>query len=350
MPSNGGQPETRRASSRAQRGASRRRPRRVRTARCDPRPVPPSAARAATAGVSDRAVAARIGSGSFGGSRDSGRRGHAPLPELARSSVAASTASRNAARTPCALEHLQPGRGGAAGRRDRGAQRLGALARCRRAASRRRAASGGRAASAVAPRQADEHPGLDHRLGDEEHVGRPRAREPGDRVELRFRARAPRCPTAPSTRSASSRCESSACDAARRSRPRPCRRARRCWASPERPGARAPRPRASASVTPAAIESTSASRAATAAHASSAATTSPGFTDDHEHLGVGCRPRRARHHPHAGEAILEHVAAFGVDLGDARATRGSQPASSRPTASASPMRPPPRSATFIGSG
>ena len=35
-----------------------------------------------------------------------------------------------------------------------------------------------------------------------------------------------------------------------------------------------------------------------------------------EDVGVGGRPGRARHDAHAGEAILEDPAAFGVDLGD----------------------------------
>ena len=52
-----------------------------------------------------------------------------------------STASRIAARTPCGFELAQPGRGGAARRRDRGAQRLRASSPLARAASPSRAAS-----------------------------------------------------------------------------------------------------------------------------------------------------------------------------------------------------------------
>ena len=41
-----------------------------------------------------------------------------------------------------------------------------------------------------------------------------------------------------------------------------------------------------------------------------------GLHRHHEHVGVGGGPRRARHHPHAGQPRLELVAAVGVDLGD----------------------------------
>ena len=69
-------------------------------------------------------------------------------------------------------------------------------------------------------------------------------------------------------------------------------------------------------VTPAAIDSTSAPSGSTSAQAVERGDRVGRLHRHHEHLGVGRRPRRARHDPDAREAALERVAAIGVDLGD----------------------------------
>ena len=164
-------------------------------------------------------------------------------------------------------------------------------------------------------REPDEHAGFDHRLGDEEHVRRTRAREAGDRVELRLGhahddADAAEHPLAqlevelghvlPGARSPRHRVPTSA----------PVLGIARTTG---RPGATAS---SAAMVTPAAIDSTSAPSGSTSAQLASAATDVGRLHREHQHLGVGRGPRRAAHDAHAGQARLEGVATVGVDLGD----------------------------------
>ena len=105
--------------------------------------------------------------------------------------------------------------------------------------------------------QADEHAGVDERLGHEEHVGRTRARQPGDRVEQLSPAPGPPRRPRRGSPSAQSRSSSPAAraggDGARPRRPAPA-----CSAWPARPRRRRAEraPRALAVGTPAAIDRT----------------------------------------------------------------------------------------------
>ena len=146
-------------------------------------------------------------------------------------------------------------------------------------------------------------------------------------------------PTAPSSRSARSRWSSVASRRVR-SRTRRARRAPACSASPARPGGRARSLRASRSSRRRRSTARARARAAQASAASSVAGDVAGLHRDHDDVGVGDRPGRARHHSHLGEPLLEVATAVGVDLGHGDRS-ASQPASSRPPTSAAPIFPPP---------
>ena len=128
-------------------------------------------------GLRDR----RFGELPVGRLRDPGRpRGQADLvvahaPSSRERSAAAVTASRNAARTPWRSSSRSPAAVVPPGRGDRRAQRRGAVAALdeqpRRAEQRLE-----RQRLGLGARQAREHAGLRHRLGDEEHVRRARTR------------------------------------------------------------------------------------------------------------------------------------------------------------------------------
>ena len=163
-------------------------------------------------------------------------------------------------------------------------------------------------------RQADEHAGLDHRLGDEEHVGRARAREPGDRVELRF-GHADHDPD---------RAEDALADLeVERGGVRPAAMAAAPWPTSApvlgiarttgRPGAAAS---SAARVTPAAIDRTRAPSGRTSAQPASASMASAGFTAITSTSASVATHAGLRRDAHPGQARLEHVAAVGVDLGD----------------------------------
>ena len=92
----------------------------------------------------------------------------------------------------------------------------------------------------------------------EEHVRRSRARQPGDGVELRLRHADDGADRTQHTFGELEIASRSTC-ARPRSRLHPSRRARRCWAWPARPAARRHAASSAAIVTPAAIDSTSAS-------------------------------------------------------------------------------------------
>ena len=175
-------------------------------------------------------------------------------------------------------------------------------------------------AAAVGAGQADEHAGFGHGLREQEHVRRPGAREPGDRVEVGLghahdgahRARAP----ARRVRGAIRR---RALPAAIAAAPLPT-------SAPvlgiARTTGRSPAPAStSASVTPAAIDSTSACSGRIGAQASSAAGDVARLDRDHDDVGVGRRPGGARDHAHSGEPLLEHPPALAVDLRDRDACR-----------------------------
>ena len=215
----------------------------------------------------------------------------------------------------------------------------------RRAGSPRRAASGRRAARRVVARQADEHAGLDHRLGDEEHVRRSRARQAGDRVELRLGRRARRCRPRRAPARRSSRCELG-------------RRARRRRSRPRRVPTSAP------------VLGIARTTGRPGASASSVGDRDPGRDRQHERAARAApaaqrvergrrrrpasprrRRRRRRPPPTPGSARRALPGAAPRARAGARrrprrsrASSGSQPPSSRPPPSASPIRPPPSSA------
>ena len=207
-----------------------------------------------TTGVGDSATSTGVGKESATESISfHGQTSFRP-PSSRLRAAAATHGVGKAARSRAVLERAQPGRGGAAGRGDRGAQRGGSP---RSASSRAEPSSGWVASASDVAGQADEHAGLDQRLGHQEHVGRAGAGQAGDGVELGLGRPARRCrrrrgsPRPRRGRSPVGRCP-------RRWRPRRRRRAPACSAWPARPATpgRRRRPRAAASVTPAAIDST----------------------------------------------------------------------------------------------
>ena len=165
-------------------------------------------------------------------------------------------------------------------------------------------------------RQPVEHAGLDHRLGDEEHVRRTRAGQAGDRVERWLGAhhddRRPRRAAARASRGRASL----ACvpPAIADDAPRTSAGVFGIARTTGRPGADglergdrdAGRDRQHERV----------GLAARSTRRSSTAATSRRLHRDHHDVGVGDGPRRAGHDAHAGEERLELVPAVGVDLGD----------------------------------
>ena len=144
-------------------------------------------------------------------------------------------------------------------------------------------------------------------------------------------------PTAPSSRSAQIEVRVAGVRAARRSPTRRRRRARACSASRARPAGRARAPRCVAIVTPAAIDSTSVS-APSALERGLERRRDVGrlHRDDHD-VGVGDRPRRARHDAHLGNCCFELARGGRRRPRRPRASSASKPASSRPPTSAAPI-------------
>ena len=240
--------------------------------------------------------------------------------------MAASTASRIAARTPCASSAWSPAAVVPPGDVTAARERLGGVAglgeQRRRAEQRLADQRGGGGA-----RQADEHAGFGHGLGEQEHIRGTGARESGDRVEVGL---------------------GHADDGAHR---------------PEHPlgeievrfvGAGAGRDRSGALAHECAGVGHGADDRALAGPGFDVGDRDPGrdrqhqrmlrqdrdagferardvagLHRDHDDVGVGRRPGRARDDAHPGKALFEDPAALGVDLGDrdrvALPTRVEQP-------------------------
>ena len=234
--------------------------------------------------------------------------------------VAASTASRNAARTPWAFEHREPGGGRAPGRRDRGAQRLG----------------GG---VAVAEQRRGAEEGLAHERarwcrGGARRARRPRSSprrrrntyagpEPDSPVTASSWASGTRTttPTAPRMRSHTSRSSCGRVLARRRSRRRPGPTSAPVLGIARTTGRPGRAASSAAMVTPGRDRQ---HQRALGEHVGAARERVDGVARlhrEHEHVGVGRGPRRAGHDAHAGEPRLERVAALGVDLGDRERVR-----------------------------
>ena len=264
-------------------------------------------------------------------------------PARATRSVAARTASSTAAAHAALLELVRARGGRPAGRRHRGPQRFRARRLAREQGRRAEERLVGRgighgdagARRARRPRSSPRRGGT--RRPDPSPTGPVTASSCGSGTRTTT-------PTAPSTRSASSRSASVACAPGRD----------RGHAGPTsagvfgiarttgRPGAR---PRASAIATPAAIDSTIASSAeARRAPLERRRHVAGLHRDDHD-VGVGDGPGRARHHVDAREALLEHPPPVGVDLGDRERLRLPARRRADRTSSASPMRPPPSKAS-----
>ena len=123
-------------------------------------------------------------------------------------------------------------------------------------------------------------------------------------------------PTVPSRRSARSRCSAPRVRTARdRGRAEPDERRRVRHRAHDRP-VRERAARSCAIVTPAAIDSTSVSAPSAGSAVSSVAGDVARLHRDDDDVGVGDRPRRARHDPHLRELLLERDAPFAVDLRD----------------------------------
>ena len=143
-----------------------------------------------------------------------------------------------------------------------------------------------------------------------------RARQAGDRVELRARRRARRCrPRGGAVRRDRGARSVAVAPGAIADAPRPTSAGVFGIArTTGRPGAAAS---SVAIVTPAAIDSTSVSRGKRRERGARASPpTSPGFTATIDDVGVGDRPRRARHDAHLRELRFELAAAVGIDLRD----------------------------------
>ena len=169
------------------------------------------------------------------------RLGPGPAPDvglgaqLAERSVAALTASRTAARTPCGLQGRSPAAVVPPGEVTAARSASGASSPIGEEAGRPRRIVRARGRAATSRGQTGEHAGLDQRLGDEEHVRRTRAGEAGDGVELRSRGparrrRRRRAPARPSSRWASVACVPAGDGGGARPHER-----RACWASPAPP-------------------------------------------------------------------------------------------------------------------
>ena len=123
-------------------------------------------------------------------------------------------------------------------------------------------------------------------------------------------------PTAPSSRDASSRCVLVGVATGARSPTHRDPRAPACSASRARPAGPGTSASSVAIVTPAAIESTSVVAAQRRLRRLQARRDVAGLHRDDHDVGVGDRPRRARHDADLRELLLELAAAVGVDLGD----------------------------------
>ena len=251
----------------------------IRSARCDPTTRASLSRWMRDGGFRSAGALSRIGSGSFGGqARSRPRRVTTCHRARASGSVAASTASRNAARTPCASSACEPGRGGAARRRDRGAERLrglAALGEQRRRAEQRLARRARRRSRAASPTST---PASIIASASRNTYAGPEPERPvtasswasGTRTTMPDRAEQP-------LGELEVRVVGAACRP--RSRRRPCPTSAAVFGIARTTGRPGRAASTSAIVTPAAIDSTSAcSGERSATQASSAPATSPGFT------------------------------------------------------------------------
>ena len=260
------------------------------------------------------------------------------VPSSRDRSRAAVTASRTAARTPVLLEHAQAGRGRAARRGHRGAQRVGH----RRSTS----PAGGPSPSSVwrdqcdRPRRGAARPARRRRSSPR----RPGTRRPGPSPT----ARSPRRAALGDPHDRADRDEQrlgpvqvvvGGVRARRRSRRRPARPAPACWAWPaprRRPGRRPPRARRA--VTPAAIDR---SRSIPRRRRRGDRGRHVGRLDGDDHAAVGDRRLEPPGHPGTGRQ--QRLAVRRTPRPRASSSGRPARADSRPARSASPMRPPPMS-------
>ncbi len=249
--------------------------------------------------------------------RDQGLR--QPAPSSRDRAVAALTASRIAARRPCASSSRSPAAVVPPGDVTAARNASGPAGPCASNVAEPSSVCTTKLARDVA-RQADEHARFDHRFRHEEDVRRTGSRQAGDRVEHRLG----------DAHHDADRAEQSFGEVevlggrrrtARRSPTRRYRRARACSASRARPADRERALRSCAIVTPAAIESTSVSAPQRGQRdLERRCNVARLHRDDHD-VGVGHRPRRARHDAHLRELVLERAATFAVDLGDRQRRR-----------------------------
>ena len=254
------------------------------------------------------------GSGSFGGRRDERglRLTPAPAPRIGGSPP--STASRNAARTPCASSTARPAAVVPPGDVTAARSDSGVVVAVGRAASPRRAGSGAPVARCVSRGRPTSTPASIIASATRNTYAGP---EPDRPVTASSCASGTRTttPTLPRIRSHTSRSSSvTCCPAAMAAAPRPTSAPVLGIArTTGRPGATAS---SAAMVTPAAIDSTSAPSGRTSAQLVERGDRVGRLHREHEHLGVARGPRRVPHDAHAGQARLERVVAVGVDLGD----------------------------------
>ena len=236
-----------------------------------------------------------------------------PAPSSRDRRVAALTASRIAARRPCASSSRSPA----------AVVPPGDVTAARSASG----PDGSWASSVAEPsrvwttsllatsRETDEHAGFDHRLGDEEDVRRTGAGQAGDRVEHRF-GDAHDDPDGSEQALREIEMLGAGVAAARDRRRAEADERRACSASPARPADRARAASRVAIVTPAAIDSTSVSGAERGQRGLERRCDVARLHRDDDDVGVGHRPRRARHDTHLRELLLERDPPLAVDLRD----------------------------------